>query len=139
MRRFAWIIPFLAAILPAAAAAPAPTAVILDCHDGDTCRLDREILPGRDRVRIANIDTPELGDRAKCRAERMLAELARQAAAAHAGERVTLTAISPDKYAKRFDALVRLPDGRDLGQAQLDAGLALPWTGRRVDWCLPSP
>jgi endonuclease YncB( thermonuclease family) len=44
---------------PAVAAEPA-TAKVLSCYDGDTCRLEREILPGRDRVRLSNADTPEI-------------------------------------------------------------------------------
>jgi hypothetical protein len=30
---------------------------------------------------------------------------------------ITLTAIEPDRYDKRVDAYVRLPDGRDVGDA----------------------
>jgi endonuclease YncB( thermonuclease family) len=43
-----------------------PTSVkVVCCYDGDTCRLEREILPGRNRVRFANVDTPEI--EGKCR------------------------------------------------------------------------
>lgn len=35
-----------------ATAAEAVTAKVLSCYDGDTCQLEREILPGRDRVRL---------------------------------------------------------------------------------------
>jgi hypothetical protein len=38
-------------------------AKVLSCYDGDTCRLEREILPGRDRIRLANADTPEIEGR----------------------------------------------------------------------------
>jgi hypothetical protein len=36
------------------------TVKVLSCYDGDTCRLEREILPGRDRVRLVNADTAEI-------------------------------------------------------------------------------
>jgi hypothetical protein len=35
----------------ATAVAAAPVTVkVVSCYDGDTCRLEREVLPGRDRV-----------------------------------------------------------------------------------------
>jgi hypothetical protein len=52
------------------------------------------------------------------------------------GQVVTLTAVQPDKYDKRVDAYVRLPDGRDLGDAA-DCGRAgeAYSGGHRADWC----
>jgi endonuclease YncB( thermonuclease family) len=53
-----------------------------------------------------------------------------------AGKVVTLTAIEPDKYDKRVDAYVQLPDGRDLGNALIAAGLGRPYSGGHRDgWC----
>jgi endonuclease YncB( thermonuclease family) len=52
------------------------------------------------------------------------------------GQVVTLTAVQPDKYDKRVDAYLRLPDGRDLGDALIAAGLARPYSGgHRAGWC----
>jgi endonuclease YncB( thermonuclease family) len=52
------------------------------------------------------------------------------------GQVVTLTAVQPDKDDKRVDAYVRLPDGRDLGDALIAVGLARPYGGGRRDgWC----
>src|SRR5262245_49906858 len=31
-----------------------------DCCDGDTCTLDRDVLPGRNRVRVRGADTPKI-------------------------------------------------------------------------------
>jgi endonuclease YncB( thermonuclease family) len=45
------------------------------------------------------------------------------------GQVVRLTAVHPDKYDKRVDAYVQLPDGRDLGDALIAAGLARPYSG----------
>jgi endonuclease YncB( thermonuclease family) len=90
-------------------------AKVLSCYDGDTCRLEREILHGRDRVRLANADTPEIEGR--CQEEIDRAVMARDyTRALVAGRVVTLSAIQPDKYRKRIDAYVSI-DGRDLGDA----------------------
>src|SRR5262245_25950120 len=35
-------------------------AKVLSCYDGDTCRLEREVLPGGDQFHLANADTPEI-------------------------------------------------------------------------------
>jgi endonuclease YncB( thermonuclease family) len=102
-------------------------AKALSCYDGDTCRLEREILPGRDRVRLANADTPEI--EGQCQEEIDRAMMARDyTRALVVGEVVTLSAIEPDKYRKRIDAYVSI-DGRDLGDALIAAGLARPYTG----------
>ena len=121
-------------LAPATSGASAVAARIIACHDGDTCTVDRAVLPGRDRVRLADADAPELA--ARCPAERDQAERARAFSAAFVGQVVALSAIKPDKYARRFDALVRLPDGRDLGAALITAGLARPYAGGpRAGWC----
>jgi hypothetical protein len=51
------------------------SAKVLSCYDGDTCILDREILPGRDRVRLSNADTLEIEGR--CAEETKQAIMAR--------------------------------------------------------------
>jgi endonuclease YncB( thermonuclease family) len=40
------------------------------------------------------------------------------------GKVVTLGDVKVDKYARRVDAYVTMPDGRDLGRALIAAGLA---------------
>jgi endonuclease YncB( thermonuclease family) len=98
-------------------------ATVLSCYDGDTCIL-REILPGRDRVRLSNADTPEIEGRCQSEIERAL--MARDYTRSMVvGRIVTLTAVEPDKYRKRIDAYVSI-DGRDLGEALIAAGLARP-------------
>src|SRR4029453_17477521 len=118
----------------AATAVEPVTVKVLSCYDGDTCRLEREILPGRDRVRLANADTPEI--QGQCQDEIDRAIMARDyTRALVAGKVVTLTAIEPDKYRKRIDAYVSI-DGRDLGSALIAAGLARPYSGgHRAGWC----
>jgi endonuclease YncB( thermonuclease family) len=128
----------LVALAPANTAAPAEQepvfAMVLSCYDGDTCIVDREILPGRDRVRLANADTPEIEGR--CPAEIKQAMMARDYTRSMVvGQVVTLTAVQPDKYRKRIDAYVSI-GGRDLGDALIAAGLARPYSGgRRGGWC----
>ena len=43
--------------LPALADGPAR---VIACYDGDTCTVDHDILPGRDRPRVRGADAPEI-------------------------------------------------------------------------------
>lgn len=97
--------------------------------DGDTIRL------GAERIRIENLDTPELGDGAECLAERRLADLALQRAGAlfaQASE-VSIARNGEDQYGRTL-ARVTL-DGEDFGRVMVREGYAAEWTGRRADWC----
>jgi endonuclease YncB( thermonuclease family) len=137
-------LPFaLSLLLLTGAAEPASRqAMVLSCYDGDTCRAASEILPGRDRIRLANADTPEI--EGKCAGEMKLAIEARDyTRALVAGKVVTLTAIEPDKYDKRVDAYVRLPDGRGASDSAIVAverriispnGVVLETMRREVQW-----
>ncbi|UQV19071.1 hypothetical protein MU852_04190 [Brevundimonas albigilva] len=58
----------------------APVVAQIRIIDGDTFEIDGEV------VRIANIDTPEKGRRAKCFAEARLADAATEALEAHAAD-----------------------------------------------------
>jgi endonuclease YncB( thermonuclease family) len=96
--------------------------------DGDTFDWAGE------RVRIADIDTPEL--RGRCEEEVRLA----QAATARLGD---LLAAGPfelqqsgrdaDRYGRKLRVVVR--GGRSLGDQLVAEGLARTWTGRREPWC----
>lgn len=128
---------------PAAAetlAGPVP-ATVVRVIDGDTVEvlarpwLDVTIST---RIRVAGIDTPEKGGRARCQAEAALAERASALtrAALPEGAQVLVSGIGPDKYAGRVVAAIAAPDGRDLGAALLAAGLARPYDGGHKDsWC----
>ena len=103
-----------------------PPAVRVTCvHDGDS------IVHQRERIRIANIDTPELDGR--CPAERQLAIRARNALLAllQPGYRIHRT--GRDRY-NRTLARVTV-NGRDVGTTLVSMGLARKWTGRRMPWC----
>ncbi len=98
--------------------------------DGDTFEV------GGIRVRIADIDTPEVEGR--CRHETQLA------AQATRRMRALLTAgpfqLHPapdgrdeDRYGRKLRIVTR--GGRSLGDVLVGEGLARTWTGRREPWC----
>ncbi len=98
--------------------------------DGDTIESR-----GR-RYRVANIDTPEMGDGANCAAERRLAQRATQRARAllDAANRIEVHPVGRNDRYGRIVAFVRV-DGRDFGDVLVAEGLARPWRGRREPWC----
>jgi len=118
--------PIVSAVLSALllTAGAAPVRVI----DGDT--FDYEGA----RVRIADIDTPEL--RGRCEGESRLAAAAK--ARLHA-----LLSAGPfelrrlgrdrDRYGRKLRVVVR--DGGSLGDQLVVEGLARTWAGRRESWC----
>jgi uncharacterized protein YeaC (DUF1315 family) len=57
------------------------------------------------------------GDQGKCPSEKQLAQQARELSLQLVGKVVTLDDVKVDKYARRVDAYVIMPDGRDLGRA----------------------
>lgn len=103
--------------------------------DGDTVRDRRS----GETYRIANIDTAETGDRARCPAERALgddatAEARRLLASAR---EVRIKPIGRrDRYGRTL-AHVEV-DGRDFGSHMIANELARPWRGHREPWCTPS-
>jgi endonuclease YncB( thermonuclease family) len=98
--------------------------------DGDTFDYDGM------RVRIADIDTPEI--RGRCRQETALAERA-------AARMRVLLAAGPfeletppggrdeDRYGRKLRIVTR--GGRSLGDRLVAEGLARTWSGRREPWC----
>ncbi|MCM0018447.1 MAG: thermonuclease family protein [Tagaea sp.] len=117
-----------AACAPGAAIAPAAAET---CHaiDGDTIQC-----VGR-RVRLVNVDTPEL--HGQCPAEIALAYRALDFTAGRlaAGEiEIVVDAHRPkDRYGRTLAWV--LVDGRDVGEDLIAAGLARRWDGRRRPWC----
>lgn len=122
MRR---LIPLLLLVLAAPAlAADGQITKHFRILDGDTFDV---------RVRISNIDTPEL--RGECWEEKALA----QAAKARAIEllesgRFVLRAEGFDRSG-RILATVELEDGSDFGGRLVGEELAIVWVGSQGEWC----
>lgn len=119
--------------LPAVAADCIPL-LLEHVHDGDTIRatVDGKSEP----VRLMGLDTPEIGDKARCPVE--------QAAAVAARDRLrelidaaTDRRLCPngrDKYRRLLAWLIL--DGRDASAVLIQEGLARPYDGgKRQGWC----
>jgi len=118
----------LSTLLALALAGTATAADRLSVTDGDTVRL------GNERIRIIGLDAPEL--RAKCRAERRLAERARDRLAelVDTDDIEIIRSARPDKY-RRTLAIIRA-DGQDVARVLISEGLARVYHGeRRNGWC----
>lgn len=114
---------------------PTPPAVTLvsdracKAIDGDT------IDCGALRVRLVNVDTPEL--HGQCAAEIAMAERARDFTAARlAAGPVTIKPDNKrprDRYGRALAWVI--VEGRDIGEDLIAAGLARRWDGSRRPWC----
>lgn len=101
--------------------------------DGDTFELQHETF------RLANIDTPEMPPRHRCDEELLLAL---EATALH--ERIwsesrplrpVIRREGRDRYGRTL-ARVSLDGGEtDVGETLIRLRVAVPWEGRRHDWC----
>lgn len=145
-RRFASVLLALAmlfgvgyAVLPTQEASAVPATQFHICRqpphadcviDGDTFYL------GRQSIRVADIDTPEIHP-ARCPFE---ADLGARAT----GRLFGLLNAGPftmqlydtrdaDRYGRKLRVVLR--DGRSLGAILVDEGLARAWTGARQPWC----
>ena len=115
-------------------ALPAQAADRIRAIDGDTIRI------GRETIRIATINAPETGSRAKCKSERQLGEAAkRRLAELVASGSVEVARGDPasgrtiDRYGRALGTIS--VNGRDVGDVLVAEGLAREWTGRRRSWC----
>lgn len=113
-------------------------AEVVKVRDGDTVEVEAYVWPlqmVRVAVRLRGIDAPEL--HGKCPGERAAAELARdRLAALVAGQSVSLTKVSGDKYFGRVLADLAMPGGEDAARLLLKERLVVPYAGhKRRDWC----
>ena len=108
-------------------AASEPTGRV-SVTDGDTIRI------GDERIRILNIDAPEMGGGAECEAERMLALASkdRLTAILATGE-LEIDRQGQDRFGRTL-AMIRV-SGTDVGEMLIAAHVAVPWAGRQHDWC----
>jgi endonuclease YncB( thermonuclease family) len=97
--------------------------------DGDT------FWYGDEKIRIADIDTPEV--KGRCAHESRLAARAtdRMSELLQAGpfELRTISGRDVDRYGRKLRVVTR--GGRSLGDQLVAEGLARTWTGRREPWC----
>jgi endonuclease YncB( thermonuclease family) len=101
--------------------------------DGDTIEVAGE------RIRIANIDTPEI-HHAQCDAERRLGLVAkRRVEELLALGAIVVTRGDPDtgRMKDRFGRTLAVVSvhGRDIGDMLIAEGLARKWAGKREPWC----
>jgi micrococcal nuclease len=96
--------------------------------DGDTFDY------GGERIRIADIDTPELRARCPEEAARARAATARLGSLLAAGPfELHRSGRDEDRYGRKLRVVTR--GGRSLGDSLVAEGLARTWAGRREPWC----
>ncbi len=120
---------------------PVPARVVR-VVDGDTLLIRARIWLGQEvetRLRLANIDTPEL--KGRCERERKLALAARHFVIGKVGGgSVILRDIQYGKFAGRVLARLETATGEDVGAALLARNLGRPYKGgRRTSWCPDRP
>lgn len=88
------------------------------------------------RVRLINVDTPEIHGECESEIQRALRAKERLAELIPVGSVVELSGIKDDKYLGRIDAYVRASDGRDVGTVLISEKLGRAYSGgRRMGWC----
>jgi len=122
---------------------PVP-ALVKSVIDGDTFWVIATIWVNQElttKVRIRDINAPEIGDHAKCAAERAKGEQARTfLAALLEGKSVELFDVRFDKFGGRVDARVTMLGEKgdtNIGELMVARGLAVA-DGARGDWCPPA-
>lgn len=119
-----------------AAAVPATVDYVLD---GDTFAarvlLDEDITITV-RVRLADVDTPEINGKCEREIEMAMRARDRLAELLPVGTMVDLRDVADDKYLGRIDARVFTSDGRDVSRILINEKLGRPYDGgRRDSWC----
>lgn len=111
----------------------------LTAIDGDSIRCDgKEMrLLGAGAPNVSGVDSPEL--QGKCRAERMLAKLAKDRLEELIQQKGVKVEDSGhvDPSFKHPLVRVRLPDGRFAGEVLIEEGYAVEWKPDYTpDWCV---
>ena len=107
--------------------------------DGDTfsasVHLNEEVNVSV-RVRLINVDTPEINGRCPGEIEKAIIAKNRLAELLPIGSLVELINIKDDKYLGRIDAFVFTGDGKDVGEILIKENLGRRYNGgRRIGWC----
>ena len=117
--------------LPDAELEPTELAI---CAPGprDNCVVDGDtIWWAGEKIRLADIDTPEM--RGKCRSESERAVQARNRLAVILGPGFRIHRSGTDRYGRTLAVLT--VNGRSVGDQLVSEGLARTWSGRREGWC----
>ncbi|MBD5400306.1 thermonuclease family protein [bacterium] len=130
---------FVICMLCCSGVANATPATVSYIVDGDTfaayVNLEDDIEISV-RVRLRNVDTPEIHGKCDYEISRAYRAKERLAELIPVGTRVELLRIKDDKYLGRIDAYVETPDGRDVGAVLIAEELGRPYSGgRRAGWC----
>ena len=122
-----------------ASGAYAVPATVDYVFDGDTFSASVAISKNTNvdvRVRLINVDTPEMNGRCESETRRANAARERLMQLVPRGTVVELKNIQDDKYVGRIDANVILPDGRDVGNVLISEKHGRAYNGgRRAGWC----
>ncbi len=116
--------------------------VFVSCYDGDTCtfRLTgaaRAMLGEIVKVRLRNVNAPEIGSRARCPAEGRLAVKARDwiAGVLSRARKIRLKWMAPSRgRGDRYQAEI-WAGTRNLGLLLVREGLGRTPNGRKPNWC----
>lgn len=117
-------------------ATPAEVSYIID---GDT--FAARVMLADDtkitvRVRLINVDTPEIHGECESEIRAAFAAKARLSELLPVGSVAELRDIKDDKYLGRIDARVLTAGGRDVGNVLIHEKLGRPYSGGRRDgWC----
>lgn len=105
--------------------------VTLLVWDGDSFIL-RDERGGREKIRIENIDAPEIDGR--CAAERSAAVKAKdELARLLTGGRIKVVRSKLDRYGRQLARVVS--DEGDVGEHLVERDLARRWDSWRASWC----
>lgn len=119
-----------------AAAVPATVDYVLDGDTFAACVLLDEDITITVRVRLADVDTPEINGKCEREIEMALRARDRLAELLPVGSTVDLRDVADDKYLGRIDARVFTSDGRDVSRILINEKLGRPYDGgRRDSWC----
>ena len=114
-------------------------AVVDYVLDGDTFAAHVLVADGVGvdaRVRLSDVDTPEIHGACEREIQMALRARDRMADLLPVGSVVELRNIKDDKYLGRINADVYLSDGRNLSKILLDEKLGRPYDGgHRASWC----
>ena len=136
MKRYLFLL-YIFSMCQMCCATPVRVAYIVD---GDTfvgdVKLNDKTTVSNVKIRLRNVDTPEL--HGNCKSEIKRAEYAKQRLGEliPVGSTVEINNIKNDKYVGRIDANVYDSANRDVGKVLVKEKIGRPYAGeRRKSWC----